>query len=120
GFDYLMVSGADKTPLAAVLRRGEQITPLTRLPQDRGEPLLTLEGTVYQVASVPVDQGEDNLGFLSVGERFDFAGFSTPAVLMRNGRVLLSNLSNVTPAEAEREIAGCGERRECIINLAGA
>ena len=35
GFDFLMVSGVDKTPLAGVLRRGDQLTPLAEPPRDR-------------------------------------------------------------------------------------
>ncbi len=120
GFDFLMVSGTDKTPLAGVLRRGDQLTPLAEPPRDNGEALMNFGGTVYQVASVAIDQGEDNLGFLSVGERFEFTGFSTPAVLMRNGHVLLSNIPNVTPAELERALAGCRDRSECTVRLAGS
>jgi len=120
GFDFLMVSGTDKTPLAAVLRVGNQITPVAELPRDRGEALMTFGSAVYQVASVPVDVGDENLGFLSVGERFDFTGFSTPAVLMRSGRVLLSNIPGVAAPEAERALAGCHGQGECDVALAGA
>lgn len=120
GFDFLMLSGTDKTPLAAVLRRNNQLTPLSELPRSRGDALMTFAGAVYQVASVPVDQGDENLGFLSVGERFDFTGFSTPAVLMRNGHVLLSNIPGVSPAETERVLAGCSGQGECDVVLAGS
>src|SRR5579871_2383003 len=37
GFDFLMLSGVDKAPLAGVLRRGDQLTPLPAPPRDPGE-----------------------------------------------------------------------------------
>ncbi len=120
GFDFLMVSGVDKTPLAGVLRQDNQITPFLELPRDRGEALVTVGGTVYQVASVPVDQGNENLGFLSVGEKFDFTGFSTPAVLIRNGSVLLSSIPGVASPEVERALRSCSGQGECDLRLAGA
>jgi HD-GYP domain-containing protein (c-di-GMP phosphodiesterase class II) len=124
GFDFLMVSGPNGTPLAGVLRDDAQLTPLTLLPRSPGQGLMTLADKVYQVASVPIDQAEENIGELSVGEHFDFSGFNTPAVLMRNGAVLESNIPPSTPGAALPEIEAalkeCRGRAECDVRLAGA
>jgi HD-GYP domain-containing protein (c-di-GMP phosphodiesterase class II) len=121
GFDLLMVSDTASTPLAGVIRAQSGLetlkppaTPLTH------QGLITQGATVYQVASVPIDYGEENIGLLSVGERFDFSGFNTPAVLMHEGKVLLSSLPGVKVEEVEAALKKCAGTRECDIKLGGA
>jgi HD-GYP domain-containing protein (c-di-GMP phosphodiesterase class II) len=125
GFDFLMVSDPHRTALVGVLRGDDQLIPLKApLPRSPGQGLMTLADKVYQVASVPIDQGDENIGELSVGERFDFSGFNTPAVLMRNGTVLESSIPSSTPGVALREIEmalkGCRGLAECDVRLGGA
>jgi HD-GYP domain-containing protein (c-di-GMP phosphodiesterase class II) len=125
GFDFLMVSDVHGAPLAGVVRAEARLTtletPLTPAPR---QGLFLLGDEVYQIASVPIDQGEDNIGQLSVGERFDFSGFNTPAVLIRNGRVIESSIPSSTAGTALQEVAaalrGCGARAECDVRLGGA
>ena len=38
---------------------------------------LLLKGRTFQVASVPVDENQENIGLLSVGEYFDFSDLTT-------------------------------------------
>ena len=97
GFDFLVVSDPAGIPLAAVIRTGGQVTPIDAAPR-RTAPkgLLTLGGKVYQIASVPIDQADENLGRLSVGDRFDFSEFTTPAVLLRDGQSVKSNLPGIS------------------------
>ena len=112
GFDFLMVSDAHGTPLTGVVRSGTEVTPLDApLPHAPRQGLMEHGDKVYQIGSVPVDQGEDNMGTLSVGERFDFSGFSTPAVLIRNGRVLQSNIASSRDVEAA--LKACRGGAEC-------
>ncbi len=69
GFDFLMVSDSHGTPLAGVIREGGRLTPFQAPPA--GVPIqgLMMRGDkVYQIASVPVDQGEENVGG-TVGRR---------------------------------------------------
>jgi HD-GYP domain-containing protein (c-di-GMP phosphodiesterase class II) len=120
GFDFLMVSASRGMPLAGVIRADTGLTPLKTpltLPARQG---LTMQGDrVYQIASVPIDQGDENIGELSVGERFDFSGFNTPAVLIRDGRVLQSNLPGFAGPELEAALKGCGGKAECDVRLGG-
>ena len=121
GFDFLMVADSKAAPLAGVLRAGSRLSPVAappaRLPR---QGLVMLEDQVFQVASVPIDQAEENLGELWVGERFDFTGFSTAAVLLRNGRVVRSNVPGIALPEVEAALKDCRGQPECDVRLGGA
>jgi putative nucleotidyltransferase with HDIG domain len=121
GFDFLTVSDSHGTPLAGVIREAGQLTPFKAPPTGAPMQGVMMRGNkVYQVASVPIDQGEENIGELSVGERFDFSGFNTPAVLMRNGSVLQSSIPGITLPEVEAVLKGCRGQGECDVRLGGA
>jgi HD-GYP domain-containing protein (c-di-GMP phosphodiesterase class II) len=121
GFDLLQVSDSGGIPLAAVLRSQGQVAPFNGGPAHSApRGLLMLGDQVYQIASVPIDQAEENIGALSVGERFDFSEFSTPAVLLRDGKVLKSSLPGISAPEAETALRGCQGDAECDVRLAGA
>jgi HD-GYP domain-containing protein (c-di-GMP phosphodiesterase class II) len=127
GFDFMLISAPDGKPLAGVVRgpggRVEshgQLVPLDLALIDRSHAgFLLLGGRMFQVAAVPVDQNDENIGLLSVGEYFDFSDLSTPVVLVHNGRVIDSNISHVPFDELERARAGCGEQVECDLRFHG-
>ena len=119
-FDFLLASTPEGLPLAGVMRVGEQLVGIDlshTKPPLKG--FYTAGNTTYQIASVRVDQGDDSLGVLSVGDHFDFAQFTTPAVLTRNGKVLKSNLNDVDPAQLEAAIASCPVGQECQMTIKG-
>jgi HD-GYP domain-containing protein (c-di-GMP phosphodiesterase class II) len=127
GFDFLVVSAPDRTPLAAVVRghagngsAKEQLVPvdLSLLDHTRSN-FVFLQGRTLQVASVPVDEDDENIALLSVGESFTLSGTSMPMVLLHNGKVVESNVPHALPAELEQAIAGC-DRAECDVRLQGA
>ena len=116
-FDFLLVSNPDGAPMAGVIRNGALVAmdiAGVRPPQ-RG--FYTIGGITYQVTSLPLNQGDENIGILSVGERFDFSEFSTPAVLIRNGKVLKSSVPDVPFAETESALERCHGQSECEIRL---
>ena len=119
-FDFLLVSNSDGAALAGVMRIGDQLVAMdvakVRPPQ-RG--FVTVGSRAYQVASTPIDQGDENLGVLSVGEHFDFSEFSTPAVLARDGEVLESSIPGVPVGEVAAALRGCKPRAECEMRLGG-
>jgi len=119
GFDVLMISNTAGTPLAGVIRSGGHLVPLAGLAHIPHRGLMTESDKVYQMASIPIDQGEENLGELSVGERFDFSEFNTPAVLIRNGRVLQSSLADMALPEVQSALSGCLGPGECDIRISG-
>jgi HD-GYP domain-containing protein (c-di-GMP phosphodiesterase class II) len=127
GFDLLRVSAPNGTPLAGVVRKPEepnttgQLVPIDNaLLEPSSKGLLLIDGRVFQVASVPIDQGEENIGSLSVGEYFDFSEFTTPAVLIHNGKAIESNIPNISLGEIDTALQGCAAQAECDLRLQGA
>jgi HD-GYP domain-containing protein (c-di-GMP phosphodiesterase class II) len=86
-------------------------------PAQKG--LMALGDQVYQVASAPIDQGEENLGSLSVGEYLDLNDLGTPTVLSYRGRVLKSSIPAIPGNEVESSLGACGDRAECELRLRG-
>jgi len=113
GFDLLMICGPDGVAVAGVGRTGDQLAPIDV------SSVRTLTGSM-QVASIPVDLGEENLGSISVGERFDFGAFLTPAVLLKDGVVLQSSVPAIAPAEIGERLRHCDRLTECEVRLGGA
>lgn len=116
-FDFLFVSGPDGKPIAGVIRDGQRLTAmkLDSVPPQRG--FYTAGATTYQVTSVPLNQGEENVGFLSVGETFDIADLTTPAVLTRDGEIVKSSVSGVTEADLQTALRQCGPETECELRV---
>ena len=120
GLDFLLVSDPGGNALAAVLRTGEEITLLATPPEHSPRNGLMVEGDrVYQVVSVSIDQGDENMGTLSVGERFDVSEFNTPAVLIRDGKVLKSSIPGITLPGVEAALRECRGEGECEVRLGG-
>src|SRR5882724_3993121 len=120
GFDFLLASRPGAGVVAGVMRVHEQIVSMdiARVrPPERG--FATVAGQAYQVVSTPINQGDENLGTLSIGDRFDFSEFSTPAVLTRDGTVLLSSFPGVPLPKIEAAMRGCSNDAECEVRLNG-
>ena len=127
GFDFMLVSAPNGTPLAGVVREAGaksgpqgQLVPLDPSLLNRSQAgLLLLGGRTFQVASVPVDQNNENIGLLAVGEYFDFSDLTTLVGLVHNGKVVQSNLPQVSRGELEKALAGCAQQTECDLRLQG-
>ncbi len=127
GFDFMLISAVDGTPLAGVVRPGKphseargQLVPLDLTLLDRSQSgFQMLLGRTIQVASVPMDENDENIGVLSVGEYFDFSDLTTQVALVHNGKVINSNLPHVTVSELERALTICKEPVECDLRLNG-
>ena len=123
GFDFMLVSAADGSPLAGVVRQTKsesrgQLAPLdTDLLYHSDADLRVLGGHILQVASVAVDEYGEDIGALSVGRYFDLSDIATPVALVHNGNVIGSNIPQVPIDEMERALARCGDRSECDVRL---
>jgi len=120
GFDFLLISSVDHRPLAGVIRRGGELASMDVAhlrPPQRG--YFEAEGRIWQVTSVPVNQGPENLATLSVGERFDASAFTTPIVLTRDGHVILSSKTGASAHELESALSHCAAGAECEIAMRG-
>jgi putative nucleotidyltransferase with HDIG domain len=127
GFDFLFVSAPNGAPLAGVVRQGgetpgekSQLVPLDEdLIEHSEKGLLVIGSRIFRFASVPIDEDEENIGSLSVGQYFDFPGAATPAVLIHDGEVIDVNIPNVSGREVEASFLGCAGRSECDFRLGG-
>jgi putative nucleotidyltransferase with HDIG domain len=121
GFDFLLVSDGAGSPLAAVLSQDGRLKALdlSSQPLPR-QGYFTSAGRTYQVTSLPIDEGSENLGSLSVGERFDLSAVPSPAVLVRDGKIVEANTPGLPLEEAQSRLQACGETGECEIRLGGA
>jgi putative nucleotidyltransferase with HDIG domain len=124
GFDFMLISAPNGAPLAGVARQGAsksgkgQLVPLNPASLDRSSTgFLLLNGRTFQVASVPVDENDENIGVLSVGEFFDFSDLSTLVVLVHDGKVIESNIPSVPFQELESALTGCKPQSECDLKL---
>ena len=125
GFDLMLVSVPDGTPLVGVIRQdrdkpesGRQFHPLdTGLLYHSDAGFRVLEGRTLQIASVSIDENSRNIGILSAGQYFHFSDLSTPVVLVHNGKVIESNIPQVSSDELERTLKSCKDQSECDLSL---
>ena len=119
-FDFLLASDADGNPLAGIMRVGDQFVAMdtSRItPPQHGA--FNIGALTYQVNSVPLSQGTEDLGLLSVGEQLDFTEFSTPAVLARGGKVIKSSVPDVSAEELTATLSTCPAQAGCELTLRG-
>src|SRR5262249_54028713 len=83
-FDLLSVSANGRAEVS-VLFDGHRVRAV-QFPETKGarSGFLAAEDHLYQLASGPVNQGEEYLGDLTIGQRFDLSRFDTPVVLIHN------------------------------------
>ncbi len=127
GFDFMLITAPNGKPLAGVVRGGGSATLKGQLtPVDPGQisriesGFLLLEGRMFHVASVPVDENDENIGALSVGEFFDLSDLSTQVVLMRGDTVVESNVAKVPEAQLQSALTRCPAQSECDLKIDGA
>lgn len=116
GFDLLTVSDTQGKPLAGVIRSAGRLIAMDMTaiqPPSRG--FLNLDDRTYQVTSISLEQADELIGTLAVGETFDFSGFTTPAVLTRNGKVLLSSIPGIAAPRLEAALKACQPQAECEV-----
>jgi putative nucleotidyltransferase with HDIG domain len=119
-FDFFLVANPDGMPLAAIiLRNGKwNSADVTGMHPPRQGFYSSPDG-IYQISSVPVNQRDENLGSLSVGELVDLQNLPTGSVLTREGKVLKTTVSGIKEKELEGAIRNCPPRGECVLRLAG-
>ena len=125
GFDFLGIAAPDGSPLVAVVRKtdvaagAEQLAAISanKMFRQANTGLALIDGKPYQLASVPIDENQENMGILAVGERFDFSEFSSPAVLLHDTDVIATNISDASMPELTAVLKNCGNRPECDVRF---
>jgi HD-GYP domain-containing protein (c-di-GMP phosphodiesterase class II) len=116
--DLLFVSRPDGLPLAGIVRVGQELIPVkgATLPSRVGA-FYGHGGSNYQVTSVPIDQADEEIALLSVGEPLDFKAFNTPVVLLHRNKVIESSLPGVAVQELDEALRTCPSRTDCEVTL---
>lgn len=117
GFKLLAVTDLEGNVVTAV----PQGRPIPQLPLAPG--IVQIEAKLYQVHSVPIATGEDQIAALVLGSPFEIGALSLPgeAALFRDGKIIASTFPARLAALIENEIANrCSAHTEdCEISIAG-
>jgi signal transduction histidine kinase len=108
GYDLLAVNDWKGATAAALDYRGGKSTFLDSLPESAGPiALMELGPAVYEVATVPVEIGGDQVAALRLGSEFDLGRYqgAGQAALFRDGRILRATLPNPQWAAMEQQFA---------------
>jgi signal transduction histidine kinase len=111
GYDLLAIADWKGNTAAAVDYRGGESRSLSRLPASDGPAaLMELGGLVYEVSTVPIGIGGDQIASLRLGSEFDLGRYksSGEAALFRDGRIVRATFPSAQWASVERELnAAC-------------
>jgi putative nucleotidyltransferase with HDIG domain len=120
GFDFLAVSAPSGEPLAGVIRQKEGFAALDtkplRLP---AKGFFSTQGRIFRVTSVAISQGQEIVGTLALGERFDLAEVAMPAVLLHGATVVATTARGANKPEAEAALRSCSPGAECELRIGG-
>jgi putative nucleotidyltransferase with HDIG domain len=119
GFDFLAVSGTSGEPLAGVVRGKEGFAPMDLKLLLPPKGFFATQGHIFRVTSVTIAQGDERVGTLAVGERFDLTQVAMPAVLLQGGTVVAISTPGASRAETEAALHKCGPRAECQVRIGG-
>jgi HD-GYP domain-containing protein (c-di-GMP phosphodiesterase class II) len=125
GVDLMAVSTPDGNLAAGVLRRtglapNRELVPVPLPTVNIGSAgLLLLDGQLLQAGSVPVDEDEENIARLTVGDFFDLEHLPTPAVLVHSTKAIGSNIPGLRLEELDRARVACTAGSECDLHFAG-
>ena len=119
--DMLLVSTPDGVSIAGVIRNSEGLQPLDlRLVRPPLNGFFVNGSEIYQITSVPVNQAEENLAILSVGQKLNFAHLKMPVILTRRNQLIRSSVPVVDKEELQRSLSKCGAEPECDLVVAGS
>ena len=69
------------------------------------------------MTSVPIDQADERIASLAVGEPLDFKAFNTPVALLHRNKVIESSLPGVAIDELDEALRRCPSRSDCEVTL---
>lgn len=116
GFELAVVTDASGKPAAGVIRTTSGTEPLVLGEKEFRPGMVEAGERIFHIASIPVTVGDEQLGELIVGRPFDFGDFLVPAVLLKDGRVIKSNVG-YAKTEVQRALARCRPDVDCDLKL---
>jgi signal transduction histidine kinase/AmiR/NasT family two-component response regulator len=108
--DLLLLLDASGRPFVAVEGKEREGLAPDRIRATPDSPLLRVQDRLYEVTTVPINLGGENLGALTIGKRFDLASLGYPGqmALIENGKVVDSTFpAGNASALADRLRACC-------------
>jgi hypothetical protein len=119
--DLVGFRNADGHVVTAISREGSRwkVLPTPTLPPS-GKRMAHLLDRWFDLLTVPVNSGPENLGTLVVGKRFDPQSYHRQAVLFHQGRLAAKAGIGLASAQVEGAFAACNAGKACAITLDGA
>ena len=123
GYDLLVAADTEGNPVAGVVRTNDEIAPLDlELSAPVMGSLIQVGGNHYEGRVLPVNLGEENLGSLTVGRRFELTpwNYFGYAALFSGEMIVLASTpwaeTGVVESRLQRECAG---DNGCEIEIGG-
>jgi len=120
--DLLLLLDASGRPFAAVGGKEHRPLALDVIKATPDPALFRVQGKLYEVTTVPINLGGENLGALTIGKRFDLASLGYPGqmALIENGKVTDSTFpAGSSSGLAERLRACCISAHDTELDLDG-
>ena len=122
-YDLILLADADGNPVTGFLGKNEEISVDSVSPALQLFPLITLNGTLYEGTTVPINLGAENLGSLILGKRFEIGSPNSYgyAALVYDHKILLTNFPSASVRDLESQLqARCGNGKgDCEIRSGG-
>jgi HD-GYP domain-containing protein (c-di-GMP phosphodiesterase class II) len=120
GLDLLAVSSSRGEAIAGVMRRNDTVVPFsvtnTKVP---AKGFFTSGRETWQITSMPLNQGDETIAIVSIGQKPDFDALGMPLVLTRRGSLVQSTISGIDTSALQQGLASCREKPECDLNING-
>jgi HD-GYP domain-containing protein (c-di-GMP phosphodiesterase class II) len=122
-YDLTVVVDSNGKPIAALLEQGESDIQLDSLPQPAiPHAILKVRDRLYETTMVPINMGNENLGNLIVGRKFDFGSLNRfgYAALFDGEQILLSSFPLQSGVLQSSIASQCGGKLEsCELEVDG-
>ena len=123
-YDLLMLQDARDVPVAGVIGKQRTRLKLESSPIETvASSLVRIGGKLYEISSVPINLGNENLATLTLGKAFNTAGWNEfgNTALFLNGKILYSTFPPDRSAEVERQVSQrCSPAsKECEVAVSG-
>jgi signal transduction histidine kinase/CheY-like chemotaxis protein len=107
--DLLLLLDPSGRPFVAVGGRELRGLALDGISATPDPALIRVEDRLYEVTTVPINLGGENLGALTIGKRFDLASLGYPGqmALIENGKVVDSTFSAANSAGLAERLRAC-------------
>ena len=123
-YDLLMITDPDGQVVAALGGKDAGRVQLDSiLVGSSTSSLISLEGTLYQATTVPINLNSENLGSLTVGNKFDMGSLNSfgYTALLKDNKVVLTTAPSRVVGKIEQQLqARCGQQMDgCEISFQG-